>query len=97
MKTISKLIKYHIHLYMRSANMVMPITIYFILLYFFYSTYPVDIVSNFTLTMVTVFFAMTWIGFLFHNASDEIQDQLLILKIQNSICYYLSKVFFLLL
>ena len=98
MNTTKELIKYHFRSYLKSNKLVMPISALMIFLFFLYkqiSAEPVDVIGSFTLSMVCLFFLMTWIGLTYNDIENPVSEQLLILKVRSEKRYYLSRNLFL--
>jgi len=95
MRTIKELIKYYFLVYFKSTKFVMPFVAMLIFLYSIYSTFPIGIVESYTVSLVIAFLIMIWVGLTYNSLLDQVSEQLLILKAQSMLKYYISKTFFL--
>ena len=62
-----------------------------------YSFDPEDMVSSCMVSISCLFFIMVWMTIKYMELVNPISEQLLLLKVRNDDCYYLSKIVFLLL
>lgn len=95
MRTVKELMKYYFLIYFKSPKFVMPFSAVLLFLYFTYSTAPTGIVESYTVSIVAGFLIMMWIGLTYNSLIDPVSEQLLILKAQSMLTYYISRVLFL--
>lgn len=69
----------------------MPFVVTAIFMYTMYSVKPQEIVSSFLLSGMVLFFVMVWIGMTAAQNERPVEEQILILKMDNSLQYYLGK------
>jgi hypothetical protein len=77
MSKACKLARYLLALYARSSRCIMQATALMLFVAVLYATAPADVVSDFSLSAVVVFFLMAWAGF---GMPDPVMEQLLLLK-----------------
>ncbi len=77
MNKACKLARYLLALYARSSRFIMQATALIMFVAVLYATAPADVVSDFSLSAVVVFFLMAWAGF---GMPDPLMEQLLLLK-----------------
>lgn len=94
MKTAYRLMRYHMALYLRTSRFAMQLTALALFLAVLYSTTPAEVVSDFSLSAMGLFFLMAWVGF--GMADDPVMEQLLELKAGGAIKHHLGDALFLL-
>lgn len=97
MMKIIKLIKYHLNVYFKGTEFIMPFIFTFIFLSFLYSMKPLDVMSGFLLTGIYIFLLMVWIGISTAQQEDEVMEQILLFKMNSPFSYYFGKLIFLIL
>lgn len=97
MSRLKELLKYHFMIYKKSNKFIMPLLVWMICMYTFYSTKPISVVSSFGVSMGALFYIMVWIGLSYTEIDDPISEQLLILKVESENIYNVSKILFLVL
>lgn len=95
MKKTMNLVKLQLQIYFKGTQFVMPLVGSAVFLYMMYSIKPLDIVSSFLISSVFLFLMMVWVGLSATFGEDTVTEQLLLLRVQSEVCYYLSKVLFL--
>lgn len=73
----------------------MPFIAICVFLYFMYSMIPLNVVTGYLMSAVFVFLLMVWIGISVAQKEEETLEQILFLRIQNNLKYYISKQLFL--
>ena len=94
MKTAYRLSRYHLALYLRTSRFAMQAVALALFVAVLYSTAPAEVVSDFTLSAMALFFLMVWVGF--KVSDDPVMEQLLSLKAGSTIKHHLGDVLFLL-
>ena len=97
MKTMIELTKYHGHSYLKSNKYVMPLAVFFVLLYVNYSIIPLRVIDSFCISCVYAFMIMVWAGIGYNESEPLISRQILVLRVQSASRYYISDSAFLLL
>lgn len=97
MKKIIELVKYQLHIYFKGSRLVMPLvaTAIFLLVMYSKSNWPVGVVSSCIITCYWVFLLMVWIGFSVSSAESPLMEQIICLRVQSNVYYYLGKMLFL--
>lgn len=88
------LVKYQMRIYVKENRFLMPLVVMLILLYLMYSISPVGVVSSFSMSCYMIFIIMVWAGFTVAVVEDPIMEQIQLLRVENALCYYLGKIFF---
>lgn len=92
MKKIFELFKFDIKLYFKGARFAMPLIIMALFIFvMYYNTNAYDIVQICQITYYFVFLLMVWIGVSIVSSENVNLEQLLILRTNNEIFYYVSK------
>lgn len=98
MKKIIESVKYELQLYFKGSKFVMPFIMMAVFLYFVYfKTTSNEIVANCKITYYFIFFLTVGIGWSVSSSENAIMEQTVLLRLQSSLIYYLSKVLFLIL
>jgi len=97
MKKINELVKYQMHIYFKGSKFVMPFVATAIYLFIMYSPmgWPVGVVTSCVITCNWVFLLMVWVGLSVSSAESPIMEQIIFLRVKSNVCYYLSKMLFL--
>lgn len=74
----------------------MPLISILLILSMMYSIAPVSVVSSFAITCFPVFIIMAWVGFSIPSGENIVIEQIILLRMKNSLLYYIGKIFFLL-
>ena len=90
MKTVN-LLKYQLQTYFKGSSFVMPFVVTAIFMYTMYSVKPQEIVNSFLISGIVLFLVMVWIGMTTAQNERPVEEQILILKMDNSFQYYLGK------
>ncbi len=90
MKTMIELTKYHGHSYLKSNKYVMPLAVFFVLLYVNYSIIPLRVIDSFCISCVYAFMIMVWAGIGYNESEPLISRQILVLRVQSASRYYIS-------
>jgi hypothetical protein len=94
MKTAYRLSRYQLALYLRTSRFAMKGIALALFVAVLYSTAPAEVVSDFSLSGVFLFFLMVWVGF--GLSDDPVMEQLLSLKAGSVAIHHLGDALFLL-
>ena len=98
MKKIISILHFHLFTFARSSKYVMPLSVLIFLQLSLYITArgePADFVSGIFLAEIFAFVIAIWVGFTSSRWTDEITEQLLILRAKSDVFYYSIYVVFL--
>lgn len=95
MKTTKELLRYYFRIYFKSTQFVMPFVMVMVFLYSMYSTAPIGVVESYSVSIVVVFLIMIWVSLAYNSLENQVSEQLLVLKVQSELKYYISKSLFL--
>ena len=73
----------------------MPLAVLLVLLYSIYSSKPVGVIDSLTVSSVFIFLVMVWIGATACDMENAVSEQILILRMQSAVKYYISHTVFL--
>jgi len=97
MKKINELVKYQLHIFFKGSKFVMPLvaTAIFLLVMYSGDAMPVGVVASCVITCTFVFLLMVWIGLSVSSDESPIMEQIIFLRVQSNVYYFLSKMLFL--
>ncbi|KMZ55602.1 hypothetical protein [Dorea sp. D27] len=91
MKRIAELTKYGLHVYFKGNKFIMPLVVIIIYQYTMYTIMPVGIVDSFVMASYLVFFVLVWTGLSVSADENPVMEQIQLLRVRSSLCYYLSR------
>lgn len=93
MKKIIELVKYQLQIYFKGSKFVMPFVAVAIFLFVLYSgdSRPVGVLTSFIISCYWVFILMVWIGLSVSSDESPIMEQIIFLRMQSNVYYYLCK------
>lgn len=89
---MKELIKYTLHDYLRSQKYFPPVSTFFVLILVFYTYTPNPIIDSYAVTALMLFAVSAWLCRSVLALDVPVQRQIMILHIQSSHRYYISKV-----
>ena len=88
---MKNLLIYHFKTYLKSYKLLLPFLIYLIYLFAAYGIMPFSIVSSFSESAGVLFFMMAFVGFSYAELENPVTEQMVLLRVNNDILYYLSR------
>ena len=95
MREFNGSVRYQIQQYFSTRRLVMPLAVLLVLLYSIYSSKPVGVIDSLTVSSVFIFLVMVWIGATACDMENAVSEQILILRMQSAVKYYISHTVFL--
>lgn len=92
---IVNLLKYQLQTYFKGSSFIMPFVVTAICMYVMYSVKPLEIISSYLISGVIIFLVMVWIGMTTAHNERVVEEQILYLRMENSVSYYCGKFLFL--
>lgn len=91
MKKIAELTRYGLHIYFKGNKFIMPLVVIIVYQYTMYTIMPVGIVDSFVMASYLVFFVLVWTGLSVSADENPVMEQIQLLRVRSSLCYYLSR------
>lgn len=92
---LKELVKYRFKQYLKTSKVAMPLLVLVAVQYVLYSMIPVGVVESFVLSCIYIFLIMVWVSLGASDLEDPVSEQIIILRIQSEVKYYLSQILFL--
>ena len=91
MKKIIELTKYGLHIYFKGSRFIMPLVAVIVYQYVMYTVMPTDIVESYVMSCYLAFFILIFTGVSVAADEDQVMEQIQLLRVRSSSCYYMGK------
>lgn len=96
MASIVEMAKYRLHIWKQGHLYVMPLVVLALYDGFCYSIRPAQLVTCVVMLCYVLFLTMVWMGYMIAGRENPVEEQLLYLRVDRKILYYMGKGLFLL-